>query len=66
MTLAEGRDNEPTVDYLEFERLADDCLNVTGEWKGKALEAEFSERDLEELLPISRGSHWINERPLNP
>lgn len=50
---------------VSYERLESGRMIVRGKFEGQAIEVELKERDLEKLLLISRGFHWINEVPFN-
>lgn len=53
------------TDVLRFERPEEGVLEVTGTWRGHAIEVRLAERDLSELELTGRGFHWINEYPYN-
>ncbi len=55
----------PPTDVLRYERPEPGRMILRGTFRGKAVEVELRERNLEELLLISRGYHWINELPFN-
>lgn len=62
---AAGTAGVPITDVLRYERPEPGRMVVRGTFQGRQIEVTLSERDLEEMLLISRGYHWINERPLN-
>lgn len=50
---------------LAFERPAPHSVRLSGDFEGSAVVIELEKRDLDELLLVSRGFHWINEKPFN-
>lgn len=53
------------TDVLRYERPEPGRMILRGSFEGREIEVTLRERDLEEMLLISRGYHWINELPFN-
>ena len=52
-------------DILRYELPEPGRMVLSGTFQQQDVEIELLERDLEEMLLISRGFHWINETPFN-
>lgn len=64
-TVEAAREAGEAVDVLHYERPEPGRLVLRGTFGEEEIEVELRERDLEEMLLISRGFHWINEVPFN-
>ncbi len=53
------------VASLDYERLADGRLRISGSLAGARYEALCVRREPSEFLLLNRGFHWINETPFN-
>ena len=62
---AEEVPEDAWVEMLRYDRSEPDRLTMSGTLDGKAVEITLVPRATDELLLISRGFNWINERPLN-
>lgn len=56
-------DSTETCDFTYREE--NGKLYLTGTWKGKVLQAEFTKRSEKDYLLMNRGFHWVNEVPFN-
>lgn len=66
MSVAKAREaGVELTGVLRYERPEPGRMIVRGTFEGREIEVELRERDLEEMLLISRGYHWINETPFN-
>ncbi len=50
---------------ISFKRVGSDVLALEGTVNGKPIRGRYRRMDDSRFLLISRGFHWINERPLN-
>jgi hypothetical protein len=60
-----GVEGDPQPAPWTFTRTGPDRLSVTGQLDGSPYTLELRARELDEMLLLSRGFHWINEVPFN-
>jgi hypothetical protein len=59
------RENPDWKTALTYRRPRRDLLLLEGPWDGKRLQARLRLTEPPEFLLVTRGFHWINERPFN-
>jgi hypothetical protein len=65
-TLSLTDPKDPKLQHaFSYRQPASDLLAVEGTFEGRKVRARLRRADLSEFLLVSRGFHWINERPYN-
>ena len=65
ITLTDYRDPKKLQNAFSYRQPAPDLLAIEGTFEGRKVRARLRRSDLSEFPLVSRGFHWINERPYN-
>lgn len=60
-----NRQDPKLKSLLSYRQPSLEVLELQGVYEGRRLQVRLRKRDMKELLLVSRGFHWVNERPYN-